>query len=96
MVAIPGRRRWSGTHYACANSGKKVSVTEVTALTRARGITPVVDICQSIGGIPIDLQPWQADFAIGSCVKWLSGGPGAGFLWVDAEQLGHWEPIHVG
>jgi len=55
-----------------------------------------VDIAQSVGVVPIDLAAWNAGFVIGSCVKWLCGGPGAGFLWVSPERLAACEPTDVG
>ncbi len=79
-----------------SNSSCQVPVAEITRLARARGIITVVDIAQSAGIIPIDLQQWQADFVIGSCVKWLCGGPGAGFLWLSEDMLATAEPIDVG
>ncbi|QIB65190.1 aminotransferase class V-fold PLP-dependent enzyme [Kineobactrum salinum] len=82
--------------HAHFNSGKLVPVDAVTRLTRARGILSVVDIAQSAGVVPIDLQRWQADVVLGSCVKWLCGGPGAGFLWIDPARVASIEPLDVG
>ena len=79
-----------------SNTGQLLPVQEITELTRTRDIVSIVDICQSVGAIPIDLQKWCADFAIGSCVKWLCGGPGAAFLWVDPHILEACEPMDVG
>lgn len=82
--------------HAHFNSGKLVPVEAVTRLTRARDILCVVDIAQSAGVVPIDLQQWQADVVLGSCVKWLCGGPGAGFLWIDPARVASIEPLDVG
>ena len=56
----------------------------------------IVDICQSAGVVPIDLSTWQADFVLGSSVKWLCGGPGAGYLWVNEASVESWQPRDVG
>jgi len=32
--------------------------------------------------VPVDLAAWDVDFATGGSVKWLCGGPGAGYLYV--------------
>lgn len=79
-----------------SNTGKQVPVTEISALAKERGIVAIIDIAQSVGSVPIDLRKWSADFVIGSCVKWLCGGPGAGFLWVDPQRIAEYEPIDVG
>jgi selenocysteine lyase/cysteine desulfurase len=79
-----------------SNTGLATPVGEITALARERGIVSIVDVAQSAGVIPIDLQTWQADFLIGSCVKWLCGGPGAGFLWLSEEMAATAEPVDIG
>ena len=38
----------------------------------------------------------RADFIVGSCVKWLSGGPGAGWLWARPGMIDRCEPNDVG
>lgn len=67
-------------------------VTEIAALARARGIFSIIDIAQSAGILPINVTAWQADALIGSCLKWLCGGPGAGFLWCPHDL----KPLNVG
>lgn len=79
-----------------SNTSQRLPVKEITALAREREILSIVDICQAVGVVPIDLQAWQADFIVGSCVKWLCGGPGAAFLWVDPAVLRSCEPVDVG
>lgn len=79
-----------------SNTGKQVPVADICALARSKGVLSIVDIAQSVGVVPIDLEAWGADFAIGSCVKWLCGGPGAGFLWVHPERLPECQPKDVG
>ncbi len=79
-----------------SNTGLRVPVTAICALAAEREIVTVVDIAQSVGVVPIDLKTWGADFVIGSCVKWLCGGPGAGFLWVRPDRLSECQPTDVG
>lgn len=78
------------------NTSKRIPVKAITSITRRKGIFSIVDIAQSSGVIPIDLQNWQADSVLGSCVKWLCGGSGAGFLWLDSAQVGRLRPMDVG
>lgn len=55
-----------------------------------------MDIAQSVGILPIDVAQWNADFIIGSSLKWLCGGPGAGFLWVNLNEVSEFTPQDVG
>ena len=80
-------------HY---NSGKLVPVKDVISIARQQGVMSIVDIAQTAGVIPIDFAQWQPDVVAGSCVKWLCGGPGAGFLWVNNHVLHQLEPVDVG
>ena len=79
-----------------SNNGRQLPVQQITDLARQKGILSLVDVAQSVGIIPIDLQQWQADFVVGSSVKWIGGGPGAAFLWVDPEIIDQCEPDNVG
>ena len=45
----------------------------------------VADLYQSAGIVPVDVRALHVDFATGGSVKWLCGGPGAGYLYVRAD-----------
>ena len=79
-----------------SNSGVVAPVADIAAIARARGVFSIIDIAQSAGILPIDIPAWGAGAVIGSCVKWLCGGPGAGFLWVDTQKIDALEPLPVG
>ncbi|MEO1037094.1 MAG: aminotransferase class V-fold PLP-dependent enzyme [Pseudomonadota bacterium] len=79
-----------------SNTGIASPVAELISLARRHDILSIVDIAQSVGVLPIDLATWQPDVALGSCVKWLCGGPGAGFLWIRADLNDMLRPIDVG
>jgi selenocysteine lyase/cysteine desulfurase len=72
--------------------------TAIEPPTRAQlqGAYLCVDIAQSAGVIPIDLTRWDADFVIGSCVKFLCGGAGAGYLWARPGLANELQPTDVG
>lgn len=79
-----------------SNSSRLVPVTGICDVARQQGVISMVDVAQSAGIVPIDLHRWDADFVLGSCVKFLCGGPGAGFLWVNDRALQQSEPTDVG
>jgi kynureninase len=60
-------------------------VQDVEAITRRAhevGAYVLLDVYQSAGTVPVDVAAWDVDFATGGSVKWLCGGPGAGYLYV--------------
>jgi kynureninase len=79
-----------------SNTGVQVPVSDITAIANKKSILSVVDVAQSVGILPINLETWNASFVIGSCVKWLCGGPGAGFLYVNPSIISQCKPIDVG
>jgi kynureninase len=79
-----------------SNTSRQVPVADICRLARAREVMTVVDVAQSAGVVPVDVDTWDADFVVGSCVKFLCGGPGAGFLWVNDRVLHECRPTDVG
>lgn len=79
-----------------SNSGLVSPVAEIARLARAAGAISVVDACQGVGILPVEPARWDVDALVGSSVKWLCGGPGAGFLWVRRALIGAVEPVNVG
>jgi len=59
---------------------------------RAMGSVVGVDITQGVGIIPFDLRAADADFVVGSTLKWLCGVAGAGVLQVREGLLKECRP----
>ncbi|MFN2467044.1 MAG: aminotransferase class V-fold PLP-dependent enzyme, partial [Gaiellaceae bacterium] len=60
------------------------------------GAHVVLDAYQSAGTVPLDVTALGVDFAVGGSVKWLCGGPGAGWLYVRPDLAERLEPSLVG
>ena len=60
------------------------------------GALVVLDTYQSAGTVPFSVKELNADFATGGSVKWLCGGPGAGYLYVRPDLQGTLEPKTTG
>jgi kynureninase len=60
------------------------------------GAYVVLDAYQSLGTVPLDVTELGVDFAVGGSVKWLCGGPGAGWLYVRPDLVERLEPTLVG
>ena len=56
----------------------------------------VADLYQSAGTLPVDVRELGVDFATGGSVKWLCGGPGAGYLYVRRDLVDRLEPAATG
>jgi kynureninase len=75
------------------------AVQDVAAITRRAhevGAYVVADLYQSAGTVPIDVTAWDVDFATGGSVKWLCGGPGAAYLYVNPRLQGRLRPRMTG
>jgi kynureninase len=62
----------------------------------AVGAYVVLDVYQSAGTVPFNVKELDVDFVTGGSVKWLCGGPGAGYLYVHAKLRGKLEPQVTG
>lgn len=67
-------------------------VATLASLLRQKNIFSVIDVAQSAGVVPLNFTKINADFVVGSCVKWLCGGTGAGFLWTRSGLLTELSP----
>jgi kynureninase len=78
---------------------KSAFITDARAViekAHAVGAHVILDVYQGAGAVPIALEEWGADFAVGGSVKWLCGGPGVGYLYVRPDLARTLEPAFVG
>jgi len=71
-------------------------VEDIANIAKDKGVKVLVDTAQSAGIIPIHIPNWDVDAVFGSCIKWLCGGPGAGWMWVKSADLPNLTPITAG
>jgi kynureninase len=60
------------------------------------GARVILDVYQAAGTVPMHLEALGVDFAVGGSVKWLCGGPGAGYLYVRPDLAPELEPGIIG
>lgn len=79
-----------------SNSAVKAPAAEICDRARRRGVFTILDVAQSAGAAPVSLDDWRPDFAVGTAVKYLCGGPGAAYLWTQRETAARCYPLDVG
>jgi kynureninase len=77
-------------------SGALQDVRPAIARAHQVGARVILDVYQAAGTVPMDLAALGADFAVGGSVKWLCGGPGAGYLYVRQDLISELQPSIAG
>jgi len=77
-------------------NGEIQDVGPIVRRAHEAGAYVVLDCYQSAGVVPFGLTELGVDFAVGGSVKWLCGGPGAGWLYVRPDVAERLEPTLVG
>lgn len=96
LDAIDERTRIVPIAHVLFESSYVVDIEAVARRCREVGATLVADLFQSAGIMPVDVKAWDVPIATGGVLKWLCGGPGGTFLYVDPALRPSLEPSVTG
>lgn len=94
--AIDDRTAFVNLSLVLFRSAHLQDVTPVIEKAHKVGARVVLDLYQAAGAIPLNVAAMGIDFAVGGSVKWLCGGPGAGYLYVRPDLMHDLRPAVVG
>ena len=96
LAAIDERTLLVPLSYVLFKSAYIQDAAAVIEKARRVGARVILDVYQAAGTVPLEIERLGAEFAVGGSVKWLCGGPGAGFLYVRPDLAAELEPGIVG
>lgn len=94
--AIDDRTALVPISYVLFRSACVQDVKPVIEKAHKVGARVILDLYQAAGAVPLDVAGLHADFAVGGSVKWLCGGPGAGYMYVREDLIRELAPAVSG
>lgn len=94
--AIDERTALVATSHVFFTSGAIQDVAALSALAHVNGALLLVDGYQAAGQIPVDVGMLGVDFYCAGGLKWLLGGSGTAFLYVQLELIQRLAPSITG
>ena len=96
LAAIDERTRLVAVSHVLFRSSFVQDLAAIAARAHRVGALIVADLYQSAGVYPVNVRELDLDFATGGSVKWLCGGPGAGYLYVRRDLWPEMKPRLTG
>ena len=96
LAAIDEETLLVSVSHVIFKSSFKQDLAAITQKAHAVGAMVVADLYQSAGTVPVNVRELGVDFATGGSVKWLCGGPGAGYLYVRRDLWPDLQPRMTG
>ena len=90
--ALTPRTRVVSVSHVRFDDGSLLNAARVAAACHAKGSLFVLDVSQSCGAVPMDVNELGADFLVCAGYKWLLSPYGTGFFWAKSEHLDSLRP----
>jgi selenocysteine lyase/cysteine desulfurase len=84
LVAIPNCHWMDGTY---------VDLEKVSVKVKSVGALLALDLSQSLGALPINIDKVDPDFAVAAGYKWMLGPYGLGYMYIAPRWQQRWEPL---
>jgi selenocysteine lyase/cysteine desulfurase len=81
------RTRLVALSWVPTNSGLVQDASAIGAVCAELGVPYLIDACQAVGQLPVDVAALRCDFLGGTARKFLRGPRGIGFLYVSDRML---------
>jgi kynureninase len=96
LAAIDERTQLVSISHVAFRSSALADLKAITKRAHEVGAYIIADLYQSAGIVPLNVTELGVDFATGGSVKWLLGGPGAGYLYVRPDLDAKLQPVATG
>ena len=96
LDAIDDRTAMVTLSHAIYVSGALLDIEAIVRRAHEVDAMVMVDVYQTLGTVPFDVQAWDADLVVGGSHKWLCGGPGTCFLYAKPEAAAKLRPSVTG
>ncbi len=96
LSAIDEETQLVSVSHVIFRSSYLLDLAAITRRAHEAGAKIVADIYHSAGTVPLDVRGLGLDFATGGSVKWLCGGPGAGYMYVRRDLWPELKPRVTG
>lgn len=96
LAAIDDRTSLLVLSHVLFRTSELIDVRPFVEKAHQHGALVVLDAYQSMGAVPFNVLELDVDFMVGGSVKWLCGGPGAGYVYVHPRVIERLQPRDAG